>query len=216
MTADGALLALAPLFVVAVEFSLVLLPLLGVTSFLVFQSARHALQRAHEANHDSLTKLLNRRSFSDRLTELLETDGPLDGAGALLLLDLDGFKEINDRLGHQVGDSLLQGFAERLEREMPEGAFAARLGGDEFAVLLPGATDMQSTKLLAFDLHSRLCRPLMVNGFPLSVSMSVGLAFAPHHAERQRTCSRPPTSRCTAPSGSERTWRSTRPVRAHA
>ncbi len=164
MTADGALLALAPLFVVAVEFSLVLLPLLGVTSFLVFQSARHALQRAHEANHDSLTKLLNRRSFSDRLTELLETDGPLDGAGALLLLDLDGFKEINDRLGHQVGDSLLQGFAERLEREMPEGAFAARLGGDEFAVLLPGATDMQSTKLLAFDLHSRLCRPLMVNG----------------------------------------------------
>ena len=139
MTADGALLALAPLFVVAVEFSLVLVPLLGVTSFLVFQSARHALQRAHEANHDSLTKLLNRRAFSDRLTELLETDGPLDGAGALLLLDLDGFKEINDRLGHQVGDSLLQGFAERLEREMPERAFAARLGGDEFAVLIPGA-----------------------------------------------------------------------------
>jgi diguanylate cyclase (GGDEF)-like protein len=183
MTADGALLALAPLFVVAVEFSLILLPLLGVTSFLVFQSARHALQRAHEADHDSLTKLLNRRSFSDRLTELLETDGPLDGSGALLLLDLDGFKEINDRLGHQVGDSLLQGFAERLEREMPERAFAARLGGDEFAVLLPGAVDMQATKALAFDLHNRLCRPLVVNGFPLSVSMSIGLAFAPQHAE---------------------------------
>jgi diguanylate cyclase len=183
MTADGALLALAPLFVVAVEFSLVLVPLLGVTSFLVFQSARNALQRAHEANHDSLTKLLNRRAFSNRLTELLEADGPLAGTGALLLLDLDGFKEINDRLGHQVGDSLLQGFAERLEREMPERAFAARLGGDEFAVLLPGATDMQSTKLLALDLHNRLCRPLMVTGFPLSISMSIGLAFSPQHAE---------------------------------
>jgi diguanylate cyclase (GGDEF)-like protein len=183
MTADGALLALAPLFVVAVEFSLVLLPLLGITAFLVFQSAREALQRAHEANHDSLTKLLNRRSFSERLADVLETDGRLERAGALLLLDLDGFKEINDRLGHQVGDALLQGFAERLEREMPEGAFAARLGGDEFAVLFPGATDTKATKVVAFDLHSRLCRPLMVNGFPLSVSMSIGLAFSPQHGE---------------------------------
>ncbi|HEX4981326.1 MAG TPA: bifunctional diguanylate cyclase/phosphodiesterase [Ilumatobacteraceae bacterium] len=183
MTADGALLALAPLFVVAVEFSLVLVPLLGVTSFLVFQSARNALQRAHEANHDSLTKLLNRRAFSDRLTELLGTDGPPGGAGALLLLDLDGFKEINDRLGHQVGDSLLQGFAERLEREIPESAFAARLGGDEFAVVIPGSADIQSIKLLAFDLHNRLCRPLVVTGFPLSVAMSIGVAFAPQHAE---------------------------------
>ena len=114
---------------------------------------------------------------------LLDADGPLDGAGALLLLDLDGFKEINDRLGHQVGDSLLQGFAERLEREMPERAFAARLGGDTFAVVIPGAADMQATKALTFDLHARLCRPLMVTGFPLSVSMSIGLAFAPQHAE---------------------------------
>ncbi len=183
MTADGALLALAPLFVVAVEFSLVLLPLLGVTSFLVFQSARQALQRAHEANHDSLTMLLNRRAFSDRLTEVLETDGPLERSGAVLLLDLDGFKEINDRLGHQVGDSLLQGFAERLEREIPAGAFAARLGGDEFAVLIPGAGDVRTTKKLALGLHTRLCRPLLVNGFPLSVSMSIGLAFAPQHAQ---------------------------------
>ncbi|MGH9133314.1 MAG: putative bifunctional diguanylate cyclase/phosphodiesterase, partial [Ilumatobacteraceae bacterium] len=183
MTADGALLALAPLFVVAIEFSLVLLPLLGVTSFLVFQSARQALQRAHEASHDPLTKLLNRRSFSDRLTELLDADGPFERSGALLLLDLDGFKEINDRLGHQVGDSLLHGFAERLEREMPEGAFAARLGGDEFAILLPGALDPKATKQLTVDLHTRLCRPLLVNGFPLSVSMSIGLSFAPQHGQ---------------------------------
>ena len=183
ISADGALLALAPLFVVAVEFSLVLLPLLGITAFLVFQAAREALQRAHEADHDSLTKLLNRRSFSERLADALEADGRLERDGALLLLDLDGFKEINDRLGHQVGDSLLQGFAERLEREMPENAFAARLGGDEFAVLLPGAVDLQATKVLAFDLHNRLCRPLIVNGFPLSVSMSIGLAFSPQHGE---------------------------------
>jgi diguanylate cyclase (GGDEF)-like protein len=183
MTADGALLALAPLFVVAVEFSLVLVPLLGVTSFLVFQSARNALHRAHEANHDSLTKLLNRRALANRLTEVLEADAPPGGACALLLLDLDGFKEINDRLGHQVGDSLLQGFAERLEREMPERAFAARLGGDEFAIVLPAAADMQATRALAFDLHARLCRPLIVTGFPLSVAMSIGVAFAPQHAE---------------------------------
>jgi hypothetical protein len=88
MAVDGALLALAPVFVIAVEFSILMLPLLGITAFLVFHSARTALKREHEANHDALTLLLNRRAFDDRLATAIDTitsgNQPL-----LLVMDLD-------------------------------------------------------------------------------------------------------------------------------
>jgi diguanylate cyclase (GGDEF)-like protein len=182
MGADAALLALAPVFVVAVEFSLMLLPLLGITSFLVFQNAKQAMQRAHEASHDSLTKLLNRKAFSDRLESALSADGGEAPSAALLLIDLDGFKEINDRLGHQTGDALLQAFAERMERVVPSGAVAARLGGDEFAILLPDSPSRIGSRTQAHDLRSKLSETLTIDGFPLSVDMSIGIAFAPEHA----------------------------------
>ncbi len=180
VSADGALLAVAPIFVVAVEFSLLLLPLLCVTSFIVFSSARQAMREAHAANHDQLTQLLNRNAFVRELERLLANDDGTAAPTTLLLIDLDGFKEINDRLGHQAGDELLRAFADRLERTIPVSAVAARLGGDEFAVAVSRHTAIDQAAMAREILH-RLSATLHVHGFPMSIGMSIGMAFAPEH-----------------------------------
>ncbi len=182
MAVDGALLALAPVFVIAIEFSILMLPLLGITSFLVFHSAKTALQREHEANHDPLTMLLNRRAFDDRLAIAL--DGMADDRHPLVLvMDLDRFKDINDRLGHPIGDRLLRSFAERLERTLPATASASRLGGDEFAVVMPGVADIQEAKRFVNNLQATLGRHHDLSGFPVSAAVSIGAAMAPMHGQ---------------------------------
>ena len=179
MTADGALLALAPVFVIAIEFSIIMLPLLGVTSYLVYFSARNALRQQHEATHDPLTMLLNRRAFDQRVGVALESADP--GTAAVLVMDLDRFKDINDRLGHQVGDRLLLSFAQRLERVLPGGALASRLGGDEFGVLITAIEDRDGLEAQIQQLHERLIPPHDLDGFPLSVAVSIGVAL---HTDR--------------------------------
>jgi diguanylate cyclase len=180
VSADGALLALSPIFVVAIHFSLMMLPLLAVTALLIYQSTKQALRRTHEASRDGLTHLLNRRTFDDHLSGFLSSISD-DVRGAVLLLDLDGFKEINDRLGHQTGDMVLLGVAEQLTRSAPEAAVVARVGGDEFAILIPDVGSEASTMAIVEQLRTELTRPIVVDGFPLSVGVSIGLAFAPTH-----------------------------------
>jgi diguanylate cyclase (GGDEF)-like protein len=193
VSADGALLAIAPIFVVAVDYSLLLLPMLGVTSFIVFTSARQAMRQAHAASHDTLTSLRNRAAFRQILEQrLVETNGPdVGGDGApvgpqqrstLLLIDLDGFKEVNDRLGHATGDALLVAFADHMERCIPSTAVAARLGGDEFAILLPAGENQADDLRTVRDLRLQLAQTLSVDGFPIAVGMSIGVACAPEHA----------------------------------
>jgi diguanylate cyclase (GGDEF)-like protein len=178
ISADGALLALSPIFVVAIEYSLLMLPLLGVMALLVYQSTQQALKRAYEANHDGLTHLLNRRMFDAHLAGYLEsrTDA---GHGAVLLMDLDGFKAINDQLGHQTGDMVLVGIAAQLTKAAPETAVIGRVGGDEFAVLLPEVGTEASARAMVERLRDECTRPIIVDGFPLSVGVSIGIAFVP-------------------------------------
>ena len=186
ISADGALLALSPIFVVAITFSLFMLPLLGVTALLIYQSTQQALKRAHEADHDDLTGLLNRRTFDQHLTGFLDSNRDLENPGVVVLLDLDGFKEINDRLGHHTGDLVLQGIAAQLTRCAPEASMIARLGGDEFAVLIPSVESSTAIMLTAERLRGDLTKPIEVDGFPLSVGVSMGLALIPrdgHTAE---------------------------------
>jgi diguanylate cyclase (GGDEF)-like protein len=177
---DAALLALAPVFVITIEYSVLLLPLLGISSFVVFQSARTALKREHEATHDSLTKLLNRRAFDERLDTAIER-AEKDRHPLVLIMDLDRFKGINDRLGHPVGDKLLCSFAERLQRALPPTAAAARLGGDEFAAILDGVRSVEEAKGIVTRLHAQLTDQHQLSGFPLSVGVSIGAAMAPRN-----------------------------------
>lgn len=178
VTAEGAMLSLAPIWVIAIDFSLVLVPLIGVTTILVFRSTREALERSHEAFHEPLTGLANRRAFFGHLDDAL-TDMRPSTRASVLIMDLDGFKDINDRLGHQVGDSLLVSFADRLERSLPTGAVAARLGGDEFAVLIVTHADDPDVDEVVADLHADLSEPLAVDGFPVTVGVSIGVATSP-------------------------------------
>jgi diguanylate cyclase (GGDEF)-like protein len=181
ISADGALLALSPIFVAAISYSMLMLPLLGVTAWMIYQSTQQALKRAHEATHDSLTRLLNRQTFNNHLSGFLASSLDDDVRGVVLLLDLDGFKEVNDRLGHQTGDLVLQGFADRLTLAAPDTAVIARLGGDEFVLLIPDVASEESTVNMVAQLRIELARPIVVDSFPLSVGVSIGLAFIPVH-----------------------------------
>ncbi|WP_432542219.1 putative bifunctional diguanylate cyclase/phosphodiesterase [Kineococcus sp. SYSU DK002] len=117
------------------------------------------------AQCDSLTGLANRSVLDVRLAEALEAAGPGD-AVALVLLDLDRFKLVNDTLGHQIGDALLRQVAVRLEDAAPPGATLARLGGDEFVVMVPGVGRVEAAALMARDMIRRLRAPMLLPGLP--------------------------------------------------
>ncbi len=138
--------------------------------------------KAYEATHDSLTGLCNRALLFERGEEVLAAVARGEQVVALLLLDLDHFKEINDTLGHQAGDQLLQAVAARLGASIRRGDTAARLGGDEFALLLTRVRDPDSAVAVATDLLKSFNAPVVVEGLRLPVEGSIGVACAPTDA----------------------------------
>jgi diguanylate cyclase (GGDEF)-like protein len=133
----------------------------------------------HRALHDALTDLPNRVFLHTRLDERLRQKG--DGL-ALLLLDLDRFKEVNDTLGHQVGDRLLQQIGRRLKDALPGADLVARLGGDEFAIVMP-RTDVSGAAGVAGVIQRILQIPFELEGRPIAVDASIGIAVAPEHGQ---------------------------------
>jgi diguanylate cyclase (GGDEF)-like protein len=180
VSTDGALVALSPIFTVVAQRSLLLLPLLVVTAGFVYRSTRTALDHEHEANHDVLTTLLNRRAFMQRVSDELVDRAPTRYCG-LILIDLDDFKQINDRLGHAVGDRVLQEVGRRLGSR--SGEIAARLGGDEFAVLFTQVASPLVAQRKADALLAALSEPFGDLGFPLAISASVGVSVWPHDGD---------------------------------
>ncbi|GAA2542243.1 EAL domain-containing protein [Winogradskya consettensis] len=132
-------------------------------------------QLVHEAYHDALTQLANRALFRERVAEALDSRAT-DGDVTVLFLDLDGFKEVNDSLGHLAGDMLLVQVADRLTQSVREGDVVARFGGDEFAVLIRSVLDSQDAEGVAQRIVDELQEPFRIEERDLHVRGSVGLA----------------------------------------
>jgi diguanylate cyclase (GGDEF)-like protein len=136
---------------------------------------RYAAQQEHVARHDGLTGLPNREEFRNRAGTALA-----GGAGAIVLVDLNRFKEVNDTLGHHAGDELLQVVARRLQPGLRSGDTLARLGGDEFALIMPGLERADVLPRMN-QLREELTREAVIEGVPLNVEASFGVALYPEH-----------------------------------
>jgi diguanylate cyclase (GGDEF)-like protein len=176
------LLCVAPVVVLSLQFSVLTAPLCLLSIAAVRQAARAAANSEVQAMHDSLTGLPNRLLLMLRSRRVVERarDGEQT---ALLLLDLDHFKEINDTLGHPVGDELLRLVGDRLKAVVREGDTVARFGGDEFAVLCPGLTGVDVAEELSQRLADALAAPFALGQISLHVGASVGVALLPMHAD---------------------------------
>ena len=149
------------------------------------RSRRHAEERlAHLAYHDALTDLPNRVLLNDRLTQAMLVSQRSGEPIALMVIDLDHFKIVNDSLGHHAGDRMLQEVAARLRALVRESDTVARLGGDEFAVMLLNA-DAQLATAMGRKLLNRLNEPYVIQDRPFVVSASIGVATFPEHGTRR-------------------------------
>ena len=181
MRNEGVLLTLAPVMAVLAVRSPLLLPMPLVTALAVYRKANEASAQQEAASHDNLTGLPNRREF-ERATQLA-----LDAHafGAVALIDLDGFKAINDHLGHQAGDEVLQMVAERISGLCRPTDIPARLGGDEFAVFLHGLSD--EVEEIAQQLVAAIRQPGEALGSAVTIGASLGLALTPAHGTQFQT-----------------------------
>ena len=172
------LLSQAPLIVIVGGRGAWLVPMFLPAMAAAYRAARASTQRDRAALHDSLTGLPNRAHFLDRVTRAIADDPK--APFAILLVDADHFREVNDTLGHEIGDRMLQQIAERLAASFDGTGFVARLGGDEFAVLAADAdrdslARLQSLGRASFD------EPFDLDGLPFDLDASVGAALHPEH-----------------------------------
>jgi len=142
------------------------------------------------AHHDPLTGLPNRAAFNERLERVFAEEGPAREAFAVIVMDLDRFKIVNDTLGHGVGDALLVKAARRLRAALRQGDLVCRLGGDEFAIVQTGAEQPRAVTGLAMRLVELLSRPFLIQGQVLNIGASVGIALHPQDGQDAATLAR--------------------------
>jgi diguanylate cyclase (GGDEF)-like protein len=181
VTTTFSVLALSPLIVVVAQTAWTLLPLLLIPLLLVYKMAQMSLEREYQAGHDVLTGLPNRNHLLLNLEEALESAQRDSTPFGVLLIDMDHFKEVNDTLGHQVGDNLLVQFARRLTASIRTGDQATRLGGDEFAVIVAKA-GVATVLSIGERIQAALSVPVDLDGVTLDIKASIGLAMYPEHA----------------------------------
>lgn len=181
--ADCVLLASAPLLVVIAENAPFLAPLFLLPLVAVYVTAWMSQTREHEALHDGLTGLPNRRmlnSEADRSLDVARRTGTVMG---VIVIDLDRFKEVNDTLGHAVGDELLRLVARRLADSVGDHGLVARFGGDEFGILLPDLGSREEGIVRARLVHQSMIDPFHIGAMSFDLEASVGVAFFPEHGD---------------------------------
>ncbi|HEY8117653.1 MAG TPA: EAL domain-containing protein [Methylophilaceae bacterium] len=165
--------------------SLVMLATLFAAAFLLSRLQRAVInaeeQLGYLSNYDTVTKLPNRYSFNQKIQQLLNDSQLQNGALALLVLDLDDFKVINDTLGHDVGDALLRGVAERLMSTVWHEDVIYRVGGDEFAMILNDADDVRQLTTIAEEFIRVLTEPIVLQDRNLYIGVSIGASIYPQH-----------------------------------
>jgi diguanylate cyclase (GGDEF)-like protein len=181
MSTSGVLLTFAPVVVGTMNQTNWLLPLLLLPILAIHKTAALAAERQQQALHDDLTGLPNRALLQDRTTRVLVDRMHGGHSLAVMLLDLDHFKEINDTLGHHVGDVLIREVGMRLQVAVREGDTVARLGGDEFAVLVSSMTSADDAVQVAERIVTALREPFTIDGVRLDVQASIGIAISPEH-----------------------------------
>jgi diguanylate cyclase (GGDEF)-like protein len=164
------------------------LALLYTLLFRIVAGASRALRHQaevneHQALHDALTDLPNRTLFHDRVGQALAVARREHIPTAVMIMDLDRFKEVNDTLGHASGDELLEQAGVRLRAALRESDTVARLGGDEFGVLLPKVVDSAAAASVARKLRKALEEPFTIHGLALQIEASVGIALYPEHGD---------------------------------
>ena len=144
------------------------------------QESREELER--QALYDELTGLPNRRLFAERLTQVLAIAEREGHMVALFYIDLDGFKPVNDRLGHQIGDLLLNRVAHRMTARTRKSDTIARMGGDEFTWLVAHLSCREQAGQLAEEMRRALTEPFQIEGHSIAVTASIGVALYPENA----------------------------------
>jgi diguanylate cyclase (GGDEF)-like protein len=184
--ASLSLLALGPLVAAAGNVSPLLVPLMLVPLFIVGQFTRYTADESRKATTDELTGLPNRKALYAHVQAQAQWSRRRRAATearrmALLMMDIDQFRRVNEALGHSVGDRLLVAVAERLRHAIGGDGIVTRLGGDEFAVLAPRLVDADAVGVLAGRVSEALAEPVVLDGLPLDITAAIGVAVYPDH-----------------------------------
>ncbi|MDQ7073805.1 MAG: EAL domain-containing protein [Gammaproteobacteria bacterium] len=164
-------------------FKIRYLPLPDGALVLLVQEISELVKNSHQAQHDALTGLPNRSLFMDRCQQALRAYQRNKTPFSLIQMDLNKFKEVNDTLGHHIGDLLLQQVSQRLHQHLRSIDTLARLGGDEFALLLPDTHGRQAEEV-AKHLQQKLQKPMQLEDHSLTIGISMGITSAPHNGDQ--------------------------------